>query len=80
MPTDVARASNQKLARKWAPAFYDHPSSPDGIIYPSRLNGQINLAISDSAVAKVEVKRKIPLMAAPGLPKLLDLFQIGLVG
>jgi len=45
VPTDVVRAQLQNLARRWSLAFYEHPSKPDGIIYPSRLNGATNLAI-----------------------------------
>ena len=72
VPTDVHRASNQTLARQWSAAFYDHLSAPDGIIYPSRLNGQTNLAIYDRAISKLQVKRVWTLMAAPGLAAVLN--------
>jgi hypothetical protein len=39
VPTDVAKASSQTLARAWSVAFHEHPEEPDGIVYPSRLNG-----------------------------------------
>lgn len=34
VPTDVAKASSQTLARKWSLAFHEHHQQPDGIIYP----------------------------------------------
>src|SRR5579864_8255823 len=37
VPSDVARASRQSLARAWSVAFYEHPQAPDGIIYPSQI-------------------------------------------
>lgn len=40
IPSDVARGSKQGLARKWSVAFHEHPAQPDGIIHPSRLNGE----------------------------------------
>ncbi|MFQ6185275.1 RES family NAD+ phosphorylase [Sinorhizobium meliloti] len=50
VPTDVAKPSRQTLARAWSLAFHEHRSVPDGIIYPSRLNGHTNLAIFDRAI------------------------------
>lgn len=72
VPTDVHRASRQTLARRWSTAFQTHPSAPDGIIYPSRLNGQTNLAVYDRAVSKLVATRVSTLMAAPGLASVLD--------
>lgn len=65
VPTDVARGSKQTLARKWSVAFHDHPSTPDGIIYPSRLNGHTNIAIYDRAVPKLHAVSVLPLLRAP---------------
>jgi hypothetical protein len=72
IPTDVHHASSQTLARQWSVAFHDHPSQPDGVIYPSRLNGQTNLAVYDRAVSKLRASRVVRLIAAPGLPAVLD--------
>ncbi|MER9776973.1 RES family NAD+ phosphorylase [Mesorhizobium sp. M0220] len=44
VPTDVVRAQRQNLARRWSQAFHEHPSEPDGIIYPSRLSYPYRLA------------------------------------
>jgi hypothetical protein len=57
VPSDVHRGSRHALGRAWSAAFYEHPQTPDGIIYPSRLNGQINLAIYGRAVANLRAVR-----------------------
>lgn len=79
VPTDVVRARRQNLARRWSLAFHEHPAQPDGIIYPSRLNGATNLAIYDRATPKLQAKRVMTLLGAPGLAKVLDAFRVGLM-
>lgn len=79
VPSDVARASNQSLSRAWSVAFYEHPEVPDGIIYPSRLNLETNLAIYDRAVPKLESYNLIPLINAPGLASVLDDLAVAIV-
>lgn len=78
VPSDVVRAQNHNLARQWSVAFYEHPSRPDGIIYPSRLNGATNLAIHDRAVGKLQPERVVTLIGAPGLARVLDDFRVAL--
>jgi hypothetical protein len=80
VPSDVARASRQTLARAWSVAFHDHPQVPDGIVYASRLNGQTNLAVYDRALPKLAVRRAMPLIAAAGLADVLDDLKVALVG
>ncbi|MHC2544024.1 hypothetical protein ACVINY_004736 [Sinorhizobium meliloti] len=58
VPTDVAKSSRQSLGRAWSLAFHEHRSVPDGIIYPSRLNGHTNLAIFDRAISKLSAVRR----------------------
>ena len=79
IPTDVARASSQILSRAWSAAIYNHPKTPDGIVYPSRLNGETNLAIYDRGIGKLRAATVIPLHGTAGLAKLLDDFRIALV-
>jgi hypothetical protein len=79
VPNDVARASNQSLAMQWSAAFHDHPAKPDGIIYPSRLDGSANIAVYDRAVSKLRPVRVVPLLNAPGLADVLDDLRIGIV-
>jgi hypothetical protein len=79
VPTDVAKASRQTLARAWSVAFHDHPQKPDGIIYPSRLNGHVNLAVYGRAVAKLKPVRVTKLMGAPGLAAVLNELRVSIV-
>jgi hypothetical protein len=53
VPTDVIRAKDQTLARAWSEAFFDHPAAADGILYPSRLNNERNIALYARAVSKL---------------------------
>jgi hypothetical protein len=53
IPTDVARASAHDLGRAWSRAFWSHHAVPDGIMYESRLNTEINIALYDRALAKM---------------------------
>ena len=79
IPSDVAGASHQGLARSWSLAFHRRPSAPDGIVFPSRLNGQTNLAIYDRAVPKLRVVGASALIAAAGLATVLDELKVALV-
>ena len=66
VPSDVIGSSRQGLARVWSVAFHDHPAQPGGIIYPSRLNGETNLAVYDRVIAKLRPVGSVPLIEAPG--------------
>ena len=79
VPSDVAKATSQTLARRWSLAFHEHGAKPDGVIYPSRLNGHTNVAVFDRAIWKLRVVRKTTLMAAPGLARVLDDLKVGIV-
>lgn len=52
VPSDVVGAKNQTLARLWSKAFHEHPERVDGILYPSRLNEQRNIAVYARALPK----------------------------
>jgi hypothetical protein len=79
VPTDVAKSSRQTLARAWSVAFHEHPEKPDGIIYPSRLNGHASLAVFDRAVAKLRLVRKMTLIATPELASVLNDLKVSVV-
>ncbi len=79
VPTDVAKASSQTLGPAWSMAFHEHPAQPDGIIYPSRLNGHTNLAVFDRAIVKLRALRKMKLIAAPGLGTVLNDLKVSIV-
>jgi hypothetical protein len=78
VPTDVVRGQRQNLARRWSVAFHEHPSRPDGIIYPSRLNGATNLAIYGRAIGNLQPRRIVTLLGAPGLARVLEDFRVAL--
>lgn len=79
VPSDVAKSSRQTLARAWALAFHQHRAAPDGIIYPSRLNGHTNLAVFDRAISKLAPVRVVPLLGAPGFAAVLDELRVNLI-
>ncbi len=79
VPSDVAHGSNQSLARSWSVAFHPHLQCPDGVIYPSRLNGEVNLALYDRAIDKVATASTGPLFAAAGLAGGLNVLRVALV-
>ncbi|EGO93767.1 RES domain superfamily [Acidiphilium sp. PM] len=54
IPTDVVGAKDQKLSRVWSKAFHDHPDNVDGIVYPSRLNEERNIALYARALPKLK--------------------------
>lgn len=79
IPSDVAGATPQSLARAWSVAFHEHPMEPDGIIYPSRLNEEINIAVYDRAVGKLRADRTSTLINATGLARVIDTLNVALV-
>lgn len=62
VPTDAVRAQEQSAGRTWAAAMRAHSSAPDGLIYPSRFNGQDNVALFDRALSNVSVSKVGPLL------------------
>ncbi len=79
IPSDVVRGRTQTLARKWSLAIYEHPAAVDGIIYPSRLSTEVNLAVYDRAVSKLTPRSTGPLEKAANIGRLLTDFQVALV-
>ncbi|GJD97664.1 RES family NAD+ phosphorylase [Methylobacterium iners] len=78
VPSDVARGSKQSLSRLWSVAFHEHPAGADGIIYPSRLNGETNLAVYGRAVGKLAAVSTGPLLRAPDFARVLRDLKVGL--
>lgn len=78
IPSDVVGGSDQRLARQWSLALHNHPAEPDGILYPSRLNEEINLAVFERAIPKLSVSERNHLMDISGLDDILDLFQVAI--
>ena len=78
VPSNVHRGAGHTLGRAWSVGFHDHPQAPDGIIYPSRLNGQVNLAVYGRAVAKLRPARLRRLIDIAELAPILSELQVGL--
>jgi hypothetical protein len=55
VPTDAVRASSHQLGQRWSLAFWLHKQRPHGILYRSRLNEEICLALYDVALPNVRV-------------------------
>lgn len=79
VPSNVLRNKKQTHARDWSVAFHDHPDAPDGIIYPSRLNGETNLAIYSRAVTNLKTIQVMSLLKAPGFARALDIFRVAII-
>jgi hypothetical protein len=57
IPSDVAHASDWRLAQVWSAALHAHNLEPDGLIYLSRFTGEPNLAVFDRALSKLAAVR-----------------------
>ncbi len=62
VPTDAVRASRHHWGQLWALGFWAHGSAPDGIIYPSRLNEKVAIAVFDRAFPKLAATSVRPLL------------------
>ena len=78
IPSDVARGARQSLARRWSVAFHEHPAQIDGILYPSRLNGEQNIAVYDRAIPALACNGTVPLIRAKGLVAILNDFKVAI--
>lgn len=62
VPTDAVRAADPSMGQAWARVFHEHAAAPDGIIYPSRFDGETNVALFDRALGKMRVRSAGPLL------------------
>ena len=79
IPSDVAGGAKQTLARAWSVAFHEDPAAIDGIVYPSRLNREHNLAVYDRTVTALACTGAVPLLRARGLVGVLRDFRVAIV-
>jgi hypothetical protein len=79
MPSDAIRARDQALGRAWSAALWEHEAAPDGLLYPSRLNGETNLALFDRAMPAMEIVEAQPLLARPELPEIIETLDLAIV-
>jgi RES domain len=79
VPTDAVRASSHRLSQRTSLAVYRRADRLDGIWYPSRLNGDDNLAIYDRAVPKLSAGPRRKLGMCPELAPVLDAYRVALI-
>jgi RES domain len=79
VPTNTVRASSHRLGQRASLAVHHRQDQPDGIWYPSRLNGDDNLAVYDRAIGKLAAGPRRKLMQCPELAAVLDAYRAALV-
>ena len=77
--TDAIRARSHRLGQRTSLAAYHRPDEPDGIWYPSRFNGEENLAVFDRAVHKLAAGPRRKLGVCVELAPLLEFYRVALV-
>jgi len=79
IPTDTVRAKNQ--AASWAlgrDIYFMFPYI-DGIIFPSRIDGEDNYMVFDRAIEKLEVIGGYPLVKHPEYDMAIARYDLGIV-
>ena len=80
VPTNAVRASSHRLGQRCSLAFHDHDERPEGILYPSRLNEEINLALYHTVLPKVTITGVRPLLECrTELAALIRHFKIAII-
>jgi len=79
LPTNALRAASHRLGQRASLALYRHPDRPDGIWYPSRLNGDENLAVYDRAVPKLSAGPRRSLRTCPELASVLNRYRVAII-
>jgi hypothetical protein len=79
VPTNAIRASSHRLGQRASLAVYQRADRLDGFWYPSRLNGDENVAVYDRAVSKLSSEPRRKLGSCPELASVLSTYRIALV-
>lgn len=79
VPTNAVRASSHRLGQRASLAAYHRAGLLDGIWYPSRLNGDENLAVFDRTVVKLSAGHRRKLGSCPELAPILTAYRVALV-
>jgi RES domain len=77
-PTDAVRARNQAAGQALGRAIYHEHPGVDGILYASRLTGEVCYGIFDRALAQLSAVEVGELIEHPELPALLEQHHIEL--
>jgi hypothetical protein len=79
LPTNTIRASPHRPGQSASLAAYLRADSPDGLWYPSRLNGEENLAIYDRAIGALAAGPRRKLSACGELASILDEYRVAFI-
>ena len=75
----ISTALRYSVPRQWALALWKHPQHIDGIRYVSRfMNSQLAVALFDRCEDGLIAHQMQPLVDHPDLPRILDLFNVGI--
>jgi hypothetical protein len=75
----IATVDDYAVTRRWAKALYEHPQQPDGIVYLSRfLAPHRSVVLFDRCRGLFDIGTVTPLLAHPGLGKILDTFELAI--
>lgn len=74
----ISTVPRYTVPRQWALAVWKHPKRVDGLRYVSRfMNSQMAVALFDRCADRLLPGETLPLMDHPELPRVLDLFNVG---
>jgi hypothetical protein len=79
VPSNAVRASSHRPGQRASLAVYQRVDRLDGFWYPSRLNGDENVAVYDRAVSKLSAGLRRKLGSCPELAPTLAAYRIALV-
>ena len=75
----ISTAPRYSVPRQWALALWQHPKRVDGIRYVSRfMNSQLAVALFDRCEDRLIARDTQPLLDHRDLPRILDLFNVGI--
>ena len=75
----ISTTARYTVPRQWSLALWQHPMRVDGIRYVSRfMNSQLAVALFDHCEDRLVVHHTQPLTEHPDLPRILDLFNVGI--
>lgn len=75
----ISTVPRYSVPRQWALALWKHPKRVDGIRYVSRfMNSQLAVALFDRCEDRLIARDTQPLLDHPDLPRILDLFNVGI--
>jgi RES domain len=77
--SSISTTPRYSVPRQWALALWEHPNRVDGIQYVSRfMNSQLAVALFDRCGDRLIARDTQPLIDHPDLPRILDLFNVGI--